>query len=125
MIQLGNPYVTVPTGPCPRRPLSPGEHVSGLRAGQFAAGDLQFQADEAVRLGERQADELADVIGRDGLEWPAGPDGVEESSLYKLLFELGNEVVLHEARRPDHRGGEPQLPDVVFDLPFGFKVGDA
>ena len=55
----------------------PGEHVGHLRTVQFTAGDLQFQPDEAVRLGERETYELADVIGRDGLEPPFGPDWVE------------------------------------------------
>jgi hypothetical protein len=40
----------------------PGEHVSSVRPGQLASGDLQFQPGEAVRLSEREADELADVV---------------------------------------------------------------
>jgi len=47
------------------------------RAVQFAAGDLQFQPDEAAWLGERQAYEPANVIGRDRLEPPFGPNRVE------------------------------------------------
>ena len=55
----------------------PGEHVGRVRSGQFAAGDLQFQPDEAVRLSERKADELADVVRGDRLERLPGTDRVE------------------------------------------------
>jgi hypothetical protein len=54
-----------------------GEHLSGLRAGELAAGDLQFQPNETLWFGKREAYEVANIVGGDRLERPVGANWTE------------------------------------------------
>src|SRR5215472_2565137 len=103
----------------------PAENLRGFEIRQFAAGDLQLPPHEVLGTLKGQSHKSPDVVGGDGLIRLVTTDRVPQPTLQDSDFYFKNVVRLHKRSRPENRGSQAELANVLFDLPFAFPMRDA
>src|SRR5215472_4703701 len=103
----------------------PAENLRGFEIRQFAARDLQLPPHEVIGTLKGQSYKSSDVVRGDGLIRLVTTDRVRQPAFEDSDFYFKNVVRLHERSRPENRGGQGELANVLFDLPFALPVGDA